>query len=92
MQCITDTGWWKVVAGAHDNGTPGTYRDSGDIRNGLAYDILRQIHGRIIIRQKKAPKFWFIKLIGINIGLWNMSPGEVIPAGNADVRNLNRYV
>ncbi|HVZ55683.1 MAG TPA: phosphosulfolactate synthase [Chitinophagaceae bacterium] len=70
-----------VIAEARENGTVGLYRDSGEVREGLVQEILTKIPASDIIWEapKKDQQLFFIKLLGCNVNLGNIAPGEVIP-------------
>ena len=66
MRKELDAGAWKVI---------------GEAREGLVEEILTQIPEEKIIWEAplKSQQVWFIKLIGANVNLGNISPSEVIP-------------
>lgn len=76
-----EAGSAKVIAEARESGTVGIFRETGEVRSGLVDEILTQIDGRHIIWEapKKPQQVWFIKLLGQNVNLGNISPQEVIP-------------
>jgi phosphosulfolactate synthase len=81
MQAELDAGSWKVIGEARESGTVGLFRSSGEVRSGLVEEILTKIPFEKIIWEapQKAQQVWFIKLLGANVNLGNISPGEVIP-------------
>ncbi|WBL42883.1 phosphosulfolactate synthase [Algoriphagus halophytocola] len=81
MQTELDAGAWKVIGEAREGGNVGLFRDSGEVRQGLVEEILTQIPEERIIWEApiKSQQVWFIKLIGANVNLGNISPSEVIP-------------
>jgi phosphosulfolactate synthase len=80
MQAELDAGSRYVVAESKESGTAGIYRDSGEVREGLVEEILNKIAAESIIWEapKKDQQLYFIKLLGCNANLANISPAEVI--------------
>ena len=81
MQKELDAGAWKVIGEAREGGNVGLFRSSGEVRSGLVQEILTKIPFEKIIWEapQKAQQVWFIKLLGANVNLGNISPNEVIP-------------
>lgn len=81
MRKELDAGAWKVIGEAREGGNVGLFRDSGEVRQGLVEEILTQIPGDKIIWEApiKSQQVWFIKLLGANVNLGNISPSEMIP-------------
>lgn len=81
MQTELDAGAWKVIGESREGGNVGLFRDSGEVRQGLVEEILTKIPEEKILWEapQKAQQVWFIKLIGANVNLGNISPNEVIP-------------
>ncbi|MGC6428749.1 MAG: phosphosulfolactate synthase [Flavobacteriales bacterium] len=81
MQKELDAGSWKVIAEAREGGNVGIYRGSGEVRSDLIEEILTQIPSEKILWEapQKSQQVWFIKLMGSNVNLGNISPNEVIP-------------
>ncbi|MDE0559457.1 phosphosulfolactate synthase [Algoriphagus sp. NF] len=81
MQTELDAGAWKVIGEAREGGNVGLFRDSGEVRQGLVEEILTKIPEEKIIWEApiKSQQVWFIKLLGANVNLGNISPSEVIP-------------
>ena len=81
MQKELNAGSWKVVAEAREGGNVGIYRGSGEVRSDLIEEILTKIPQEKILWEapKKSQQVWFIKLMGANVNLGNISPFEVIP-------------
>jgi len=81
MQSELDAGAWKVIGEAREGGNVGLFRDSGEVRQGLVEEILTQIPGDKIIWEApiKSQQVWFVKLLGANVNLGNISPSEIIP-------------
>lgn len=74
-------GSFKVIAEARESGTVGIYRDKGEVRGDLIDEILTKVPQEKIIWEApiKSQQVWFIKLLGTNVNLGNISPNEVIP-------------
>ena len=81
MQKELDAGSWKVIAEAREGGNVGIYRKGGDVRSDLIDEILTKISTEKILWEapKKPQQVWFIKLLGPNVNLGNISWDEVIP-------------
>lgn len=81
METELEAGAWKVIGEAREGGNVGLFRDSGEVRQGLVEEILTQIPEEKIIWEApiKSQQVWFIKLLGANVNLGNISPSEVIP-------------
>lgn len=81
MQTELAAGAWKVIGEAREGGNVGLFRDSGEVRQGLVEEILTQVPEERIIWEapQKSQQVWFIKLLGANVNLGNISPTEVIP-------------
>lgn len=81
MQAELDAGSWKVIGEARESGTVGLFRATGEVRSGLVEEILTKIPFEKIIWEAplKAQQVWFIKLLGANVNMGNISPAEVIP-------------
>ncbi|MFN6943726.1 MAG: phosphosulfolactate synthase [Cytophagaceae bacterium] len=81
MQAELDAGAWKVIGEAREGGNVGLFRSSGEVRSGLVEEILTQIPFEKIIWEapQREQQVWFIKLLGANVNLGNISPNEVIP-------------
>ncbi|MGB0883113.1 MAG: phosphosulfolactate synthase [Flavobacteriales bacterium] len=81
MQAELDAGSWKVVAEAREGGNVGICQDSGSVRSDLIDEIRRKINVDDILWEapKKSQQVWFIKLLGANVNLGNISYDEVIP-------------
>ncbi len=81
MQDELSAGSWKVIAEARESGTVGIYRPNGKAHITLINKILAKINQDNIIWEapKKNQQVWFIKMLGSNVNLGNISPDEVIP-------------
>jgi phosphosulfolactate synthase len=80
MQAELDAGATYIVAEARETGTVGLYRDSGEVREGLVQEILTRIPAEKILWEapRKDQQLYFLKLIGANANLGNITPTEVI--------------
>tara|TARA_B100000886_G_scaffold338749_1_gene302331 strand:- start:1367 stop:2128 length:762 start_codon:yes stop_codon:yes gene_type:complete len=81
MQKELDAGSWKVIAEAREGGNVGIFRGSGEVRSDLIEEILTKIDNDQIIWEspQKTQQVWFIKLMGSNVNLGNISYNEIIP-------------
>jgi phosphosulfolactate synthase len=81
MQKELDAGAWKVIGEAREGGTVGLFRSTGEVRSGLVEEILTKIPAQKIIWEapQKEQQVWFIKLLGNNVNLGNISPAEIVP-------------
>ncbi len=80
MSTEIQAGSWKVIAEARESGTVGIYRPNGTAHVTLVNKILAKVPKDKILWEapKKAQQVWFIKLLGANVNLGNISPNEVI--------------
>ncbi len=80
MRAELNAGAKWVIAEAREAGNVGIYRGSGEVREGLVQEILTQIPGEKILWEapQKAQQLYFIELLGANVNLGNIAPGEVI--------------
>jgi len=81
MQKELEAGAWKVIAEAREGGNVGIFNKAGDVRSDLIDEILTKIPCEDILWEapKKPQQVWFIKLLGANVNLGNISWDEVIP-------------
>jgi phosphosulfolactate synthase len=81
MQRELTAGAYKVIGEARESGNVGLFRSSGEVREGLVEEILTAIPSERIIWEapQKSQQVFFIKLLGANVNLGNISPNEVIP-------------
>ncbi len=81
MQDELDAGAWKVIGEAREGGNVGLFRSSGEVRSGLVEEILTKIPSEKIIWEapQREQQVWFIKLLGANVNLGNISPNEIVP-------------
>lgn len=80
MKGELDAGSTYVIAEAREAGNVGIYRGTGEVREGLVQEILTQIpHEKILWEApQKAQQLYFLELIGCNVNLGNIAPGEVL--------------
>jgi phosphosulfolactate synthase len=81
MQTELQAGSWKVIAEARESGNVGIYRPNGNAHVQLVNKIIDKVKAENIIWEApiKAQQAWFIKLLGAEVNLGNISPEEVIP-------------
>ena len=77
----TEAGSWKIIAEGRESGNVGIYRNTGEVRVGLIKDL--QVAGidfsRIIFEApEKSQQVWFIKTLGVNCNLGNISPSDIL--------------
>jgi phosphosulfolactate synthase len=80
MKTELETGAWKVIAEARESGTIGIYASDGSANKALIDDIIKEISVKDVLWEapNKAQQTMFIQLIGANVNLGNIAPGEVI--------------
>jgi phosphosulfolactate synthase len=80
MRAELSAGSTYVIAEAREAGNVGIYRGSGEVREGLIQEILTQIPGEKILWEapQKVQQLYFIELLGANVNLGNISPGEIV--------------
>ena len=80
MRAELNAGSWKVIGEARESGNVGLFRQSGEVRQGLVEEILTEIPQEKIIWEapNKVQQVWFIKLLGQNVNLGNITADEVI--------------
>ena len=81
IQAELEAGSWKVICEARESGTAGLYRSNGEVRTGLVDEIVDLIDRERLIFEapQKTQQVWFIRHLGTNVNLGNISPEEVIP-------------
>jgi phosphosulfolactate synthase len=81
MQAELEAGSWKVIGEAREGGNVGLFRSTGEVRSGLVEEILTKIPSERILWEApmKAQQVWFVKLLGANVNLGNISPNDLIP-------------
>ncbi len=80
MNTELGAGSWKVIAEARESGTVGIYRPNGHAHTTLVNRIIAKVPAKDIIWEApiKSQQIWFIKQLGANVNLGNISPDEVI--------------
>lgn len=75
-----EAGSWKVIAEARESGTVGIYRSSGHAHTLLIGKITAKVEQEKIIWEapKKSQQAWWIKQLGSNVNLGNISPEEIL--------------
>jgi phosphosulfolactate synthase len=81
MDAELKAGSWKVIAEARESGNVGIYRANGTAHTLLINKILAKINKDDILWEApiKGQQIWFIKLLGPNVNLGNISYDDVIP-------------
>jgi phosphosulfolactate synthase len=81
MKNELEAGSWKVIAEARESGNVGIYRANGSAHTLLINKILAKVNKDDIIWEapQKTQQVWFLKLIGHNVNLGNISHDDVIP-------------
>lgn len=76
-----EAGSWKLIAEARESGTVGIYDSNGSTRDDLIREIMSKVKPEHVIWEAplKNQQIYFIKLLGANANLGNISPQEVIP-------------
>ncbi|MFL5762992.1 MAG: phosphosulfolactate synthase [Bacteroidia bacterium] len=74
-------GSWKVIAEARESGNVGIYRANGSAHTLLINKILAKVDKHSILWEApiKAQQVWFLKLLGADVNLGNISYDDVIP-------------
>lgn len=74
-------GSWKVIAEARESGNVGIYRANGSAHTLLINKILAKVDKDSILWEApiKAQQVWFLKLLGSDVNLGNISFDDVIP-------------
>jgi phosphosulfolactate synthase len=81
MNMELEAGSWKVIAEARESGNVGIYRSNGSAHTLLVNKILSKVKSTDILWEapQKPQQVWFIKMLGSNVNLGNISPNELIP-------------
>lgn len=81
MNVELQAGSWKVIAESRESGTVGIYRSSGHAHELLVNKITAKVKQENIIWEapKKSQQVWWIKQLGANVNLGNISPEEILP-------------
>lgn len=76
-----EAGSWKVIAEARESGNVGIYRANGNAHTLLINKILAKVKKDDILWEapQKSQQVWFLKLLGENANLGNISYDDVIP-------------
>jgi phosphosulfolactate synthase len=74
-------GSWKVIAEARESGNVGIYRANGSAHTLLINKILAKVNKDSILWEApiKTQQVWFLKLLGADVNLGNISYDDVIP-------------
>jgi phosphosulfolactate synthase len=74
-------GSWKVIAEARESGNVGIYRPNGSAHVMLINKILSKVNKHDILWEapQKPQQVWFLKLLGSDVNLGNISYDDVIP-------------
>lgn len=80
MKSELESGSWKVIGEARESGTIGLYQSDGTANRGLIDAIRKEISVNDVLWEapNKAQQTMFIKLLGANVNLGNIAPGEVV--------------
>jgi phosphosulfolactate synthase len=75
-----DAGAWKVITEGRETGTVGVYQSSGQVKEGLIDEIIREISADHLLFEApvKKQQAWFVKKFGSNVNLGNIPPEDVI--------------
>ena len=79
MHTELSAGAWKVIAEARESGTSGIYHSDSSANNELISLIIDRIGSDKVLWEAphKSQQVFFIKLLGANVNLGNISPFEV---------------
>ncbi len=80
MKAELEAGSWKVITEARESGTVGIFRPTGGAHVILIRKILKNVAPEKILWEapQKSQQVWFIKLIGANVNIGNISPHELL--------------
>ena len=81
MQKELKAGSWKVIAEAREGGNSGIFGKGGKVKSELIDKIIKNVQPDKILWEapQKKQQVWFIKLLGTNVNLGNISYDEIIP-------------
>ena len=81
MKSELEAGSWKVIAEAREGGNVGIYHRNGSAHTLLINKIIAKVPKDDILWEapQKSQQVWFIKLLGANVNLGNISGDDVIP-------------
>ncbi len=79
MKTELEAGAWKVIAEARESGTIGIYNADGSANRELIDTIIKEISVDDVLWEApiKAQQVMFIQMVGANVNLGNIAPGEV---------------
>ena len=71
----------RVLCEARASGTVGLFRPNGEVREGLVDEIVDMVGKQQVVFEapRKAQQVWFLRHLGPNVNLANISPAEVLP-------------
>jgi phosphosulfolactate synthase len=80
INSLIDIGCEYVITEGRDSGTSGIYRPSGELRDGLIHDIIKNTNAEKLIFEAPSTKLqmYFINLLGANVNLGNIAPQDVL--------------
>ena len=80
MKTELEAGSWKVIGEARESGTIGIYQKDGTAHMDLVEAIVGKVGMDNVIWEApiKNQQAWFIHLLGSNVNLGNIAPGEVV--------------
>jgi len=80
IQSELEAGAWKVIAEGRESGTAGIFRPTGEVREGLIAEIVRDVPpDRILFdAPRKDQQVWFVRGFGANVNLGNIAPNDVL--------------
>jgi phosphosulfolactate synthase len=75
-----DAGAWKVITEGRESGTVGMFQASGEIKEGLLDEIVREVSADNLLFEApiKSQQASFIKQFGADVNLGNIPPEDVI--------------
>jgi phosphosulfolactate synthase len=80
IQSELEAGAWKVIAEARESGRTGIFRHDGEVRMGLIDEILHAVPAESVLFEAplKDQQVWFVRRIGPDVNLGNISPEEAL--------------
>jgi len=80
MKRELEAGSWKVIAEARESGTIGIYRKDGSANMDLIEGIIEEVKMDDVLWEApiESQQAWFIQLLGADVNLGNIAPGEVV--------------
>tara|TARA_E500000178_G_C17028961_1_gene759505 strand:- start:3506 stop:4198 length:693 start_codon:yes stop_codon:yes gene_type:complete len=75
-----NAGSWKVITESRESGNIGLFKNDHKVKSNLIQNIINNVPKDSILWEapKKIQQVWFIKSLGPNVNLGNISPDEVI--------------